>query len=230
MSWRDHATKLRDISTDATSSGIERTKPADRQSQKLRDVNHSPRKGHQRGNYQEPRMRMLRCTHGAGYCTRICSIQPVLFSQWTRNTMFSVHAWSLVASWIPQARRLTAAAAASQTEPRTAATGEVRLAAQCCHGRGELDQERDAPALPLPIIPGRPVGRRTCPRCRLTYSHEDNGARIQHHSCSNKNAAATGRETYRSSTKSRDPTPAIWCDFILTMCLRIPLPHGICGR
>ena len=41
--------------------------------------------------------------------------------------------------------RLTAAAAASTTVRRTAATGEVRIAMRCCHCLGQLDTEHDTP-------------------------------------------------------------------------------------
>ena len=83
--------------------------------------------------------------------------------------------------------RLTAAAAASTTGPRTAATGEVRIGVQCCQCRGQLDQEHEAPEHPLPIIPGRPVGWTTCPHYRSSYSTLEDGAIIRHHSCNNQN-------------------------------------------
>ena len=89
--------------------------------------------------------------------------------------------------------RLTAAAAASTTGPRTAATGEIRMGVQCCQCRGQLDQEHEAPEHPLPIIPGRPVGWMTCPHCRLSYGTLDNGARIQHHSCNSQNREGQNR-------------------------------------
>ena len=95
--------------------------------------------------------------------------------------------------------RLTAAAAASTTGPRTAATGEIRIGVQCCQCRGQLDQEHEAPEHPLPIIPGRPVGWMTCPHCRLSYGTLDNGARIQHHSCNGQN-----REGHHRSQKMQE--------------------------
>lgn len=126
--------------------------------------------------------------------------------------------------------RLAAAAAASQTEPRTAATGEVRLAAQCCHCRGELDQEHYAPEHPLPIIPGRPVGWITCARCRLTYSHGDNGARIQHHSCPSQNRGGNRSRNIQKLNDRSGSNPHDLVRLQRTMFLRVPLAHNISGR
>ena len=120
--------------------------------------------------------------------------------------------------------RLTAAAASSassSTEPRTAATGEIRIAVQCCRCRHQLDQEHETPEHPLPITEGRPEGWVRCPHCRVSYNTLDNGARIQHYSCNARN-----RDGRQRMQQGADTLPPTWCCSTRTMCHRITVAHG----
>ena len=117
----------------------------------------------------------LRAAVATDYCD-VCGRQPLCGScahgmWWQVGVPMRDFRWE----------RLTAAAAASTTGRRTAATGEVRIAMRCCHCLGQLDTEHDTPELPHPIAPGRPIGWTTCPHCQLRYSTGNDGSITPHH-------------------------------------------------